>query len=44
MVKDSWVHVSRATCEESILQLIQGVEGVPKLDSAWTVKIGGVDD
>ena len=44
MVKDSWVHVSRASREESILRLLQGVIGVPELVSAWTVQIEGIDD
>jgi len=44
VIKDSWVHDSRATREESILRPIQGMVGVPELVSAWTVKIGGTDD
>jgi len=44
VIKDSWVHDSRATREESILWPIQGMVGVPELISAWTVKIGGTDD
>ena len=44
MIKDSWVHDSRATREESILRPIQGMVGVPELVSAWTIKIGGMDD
>ena len=44
VIKDSWVHDSRATREESILRLIQGVIGVPELVLAWTVNIEGTDD
>ena len=44
VVKDSWTHMSRLSREEDILRKIRGLKGVPRLVTAWSVRIGNSDD
>lgn len=44
VLKDSWVEESLVEHERSMLEYIDGLEGMPSLIKAWTVQYDGKDD